>query len=174
MYINECDLLYYLTRQPGVLSPGNSRGKDNSWRKCPDVSVPNLFKGIATLFAGCCLSLSLDREAFYIGWPLGMNRNVYFMGGINTHTHWTVLAIMFFLCRIASCPMSAKHWTWAEKIADCSKKTYLVHFPAKDVKHSNTVMSNTVCSVNGQSWRQHCEAFCVWSRINIQQCNVWS
>lgn len=63
----------------------------------------------------------------------------------NKYTHWTVDAIMFFLCRIASClclrtlNLSTEYW----KIADCSK-TYLVHFPAKDVK--KCVMSNIVYS----------------------------
>lgn len=79
--------------------------KDNSWRKCPDVSVPNLFKGIATLFAGCCLSLSLDRDALiYRGNPQGwitlstLWRNKYTLDSTSDYV---------LLCRNCLMPVSA-------------------------------------------------------------------
>lgn len=118
-----------------------AREKDNSWRKCPDVSVPNLFKGIAALFAGCCLSLSLDRDALiYRGNPQGwltlstLWRNKYTLDSTSDYVP---------LCRNCLMPVSAntelEHR--ALEIADYYRK----NISGRTLRQKRCVMSNAVC-----------------------------
>lgn len=123
--------------------------KDNSWRKCPDVSVPNLFKGIATLL----LAVASVCHVFFYRVTLRDESQCLLYGGINTHTGQYELLCFSF----AELPHArvCKYWTLFQRSAEKE---------LTPLKHICCTLRREMCNVRGlsalngptQSWQQHC------------------
>lgn len=153
-----CNLLLYLTRQSGVLSLGEGFQpwkRYNCWRKCPDVSVPNLFKGIATLCRLLPQSVTRQRSFFY-GVTLRDESQRLLYGGINTHAGQCTL----LCCSFAELPHArvCRHWTWALRVENSWLLQNLLHFPAKRccrVERRLRRMAKREAEVFGVIWSEY-------------------
>lgn len=114
-------------------------------------------KVYCSIFAGCCLILSLER--CFCKWPFGRHCIV---DSVKEGIIWCVLPTAE---AVPHACLRMLNFTW--KIADCPEKTSLPHFSTKDMKcHMLSAASGQT-----QSWQQHVGYF-LWSKINVQQWNV--